>query len=262
MAEKTYSITELTDLTDVTERTVRYYITLGLLPKPEGIGRWSHYTEEHLNRLTLIRKLQEGHMPLSEIGEFIKALDAQEAEAKASQRHGFGEKLRKKGKGEKAGPRRRSQRRTQRRRTPATRRRRRPIGGRSTRRRSPSRSSSRSVERQLARPSSPRIVPRRERSAQSETSEVGQRTRWEHIVLAPGVELNVKVTRSGKQKAAVEALIERAKELFPRTSLGRPTTWLRGHPPALHGRFILADTRPWGSNRGDWHGMRTESRLP
>jgi hypothetical protein len=29
------------------------------------------------------------------------------------------------------------------------------------------------------------------------------------------VELNVKVTRSGKQKAAVEALIERARELFP-----------------------------------------------
>ena len=103
MPEKTYSITELTDLTDVTERTVRYYITLGLLPKPEGVGRWSHYTEEHLNRLTLIRKLQEGHMPLSEIGEFIKALDAQEAEAKASQRRGFGEKFRKKGKGEKAG---------------------------------------------------------------------------------------------------------------------------------------------------------------
>ena len=58
-------------------------------------------------------------------------------------------------------------------------------------------------------------MPKRERSAKSETSEVGQRTRWEHIVLAPGVELTVKVTRSGKQKAAVEALIERARELFP-----------------------------------------------
>ncbi len=59
------------------------------------------------------------------------------------------------------------------------------------------------------------FVPKRERPVQSETADVGQRTRWEHIVLAPGVELNVKVTRSGKQKAAVEALVERARELFP-----------------------------------------------
>jgi hypothetical protein len=58
-------------------------------------------------------------------------------------------------------------------------------------------------------------VPKRGRSAKSETSEVGQRTRWEHIVLAPGVELTVKVTRPGKQKAAVDALIEHARELFP-----------------------------------------------
>ena len=57
-------------------------------------------------------------------------------------------------------------------------------------------------------------MPKRERPTPAETVEVGLRTKWEHIVLAPGVELSVKVTRSGKQKAAVEALIERAKELF------------------------------------------------
>jgi DNA-binding transcriptional MerR regulator len=217
MTESNYSIRELTDLADVSERTVRYYVALELLPKPEGHGRWSHYTEEHLSRLKLIRKLQEGHMPLSEIGEFIKALDAQEAEAKAAQRRGFGEKLRRgKGKDEKA--------------TPAA-----P-----------------EHEKDEEAPESPdeetpespwwsfdpqaiadallqqvrgaaagaaefpsHFVPRRERPAQSETADVGQRTRWERIVIAPGVELNVKVTRSGKQKAAVEALIERARELFP-----------------------------------------------
>ena len=51
-------------------------LVIGLLPRPEGLGRWSHYTDEHLKRLTLICRLREGHTPLSEIGDFIKALDA------------------------------------------------------------------------------------------------------------------------------------------------------------------------------------------
>ena len=211
MAEKTYSITELTDLTDVTERTVRYYITLGLLPKPEGVGRWSHYTEEHLKRLTLIRKLQEGHMPLSEIGEFIKALDEQEAEAKAAQRRGFGEKFRKKGKGEKAGAEKTEPEVDE------------EAQGASDEEAAEARwwsfdpqEIADSILQQVrgAAAGAAEFVPKRERPASAETVEVGQRTRWERIVLAPGVELNVKVTRSGKQKAAVEALIERARELY------------------------------------------------
>ena len=72
MTAKTYSIGELTARADVSERTVRYYITLKLLPKPEGKGRWTRYTEDHLNRLILIRRLRDGHMPLSEIGEFTQ----------------------------------------------------------------------------------------------------------------------------------------------------------------------------------------------
>ena len=211
MTEKTYSITDLTDLTDVSERTVRYYVTLGLLPKPEGRGRWSHYSEEHRSRLMLIRKLQEGHMPLSEIGEFIKALDAQEADAKASQRRGFGEKLRKKGKGEKA--------------SSETAEPEKDAEAQDTGDEEASESHWWSFDPQAvadallqqvrgAASGAAEFVPRRERSASTETGDVGQRTRWQRIVLARGVELNVKVTRSGKQRAAVEALIERANELF------------------------------------------------
>ena len=58
------------------------------------------------------------------------------------------------------------------------------------------------------------FVPRQERPAQSANADVGQCARRERTVLALGVALSVRATRSGKRKAAVEALIERAAELF------------------------------------------------
>lgn len=221
MTEKTYSIGELTDLADVSERTVRYYVTLELLLKPEGKGRWSRYTEEHLNRLQLIRKLQKGHMPLGEIGEFIKALDAQAAETKAAQRRSLGEKLRRgKGKEEKARP-ETSETETD----PGA-----PEPADEEDSESPwwsfdPQAVADALLQQVRGAASTaadfpaHLVPKRERSAQSEASDVGQRTKWERIVLAPGVELNVTVTRSGKRKAAVEALVERARELFPEKTM-------------------------------------------
>ena len=62
-----YSLSELAALAGATRRTVRYYISQGLLPAPEGTGRGARYGDEHLARLRLIRKLQARHLPLAEI---------------------------------------------------------------------------------------------------------------------------------------------------------------------------------------------------
>ena len=65
--ERCYGIAELAERGGVTRRTVRYYVQRGLLPTPLGTGRGPHYTPAHLERLILIRQLQESGVPLVEI---------------------------------------------------------------------------------------------------------------------------------------------------------------------------------------------------
>jgi DNA-binding transcriptional MerR regulator len=62
----TYDLKTLCALGGVTVRTVRFYIQQGLLPSP-GLGAGARYTQEHLDRLLLIRRLQRAHLPLAEI---------------------------------------------------------------------------------------------------------------------------------------------------------------------------------------------------
>lgn len=66
-------LTELADRAGVSIRTVRYYIQQGLLPKPEARGPGAHYTDEHLDRLLLIKRLQREHLPLAEIRRAIES---------------------------------------------------------------------------------------------------------------------------------------------------------------------------------------------
>lgn len=64
---KTYRIGELCERTGVTRRTVHYYIGRGLLPPAEGAGLASCYTEEHVERIRAIRRMQADYLPLEEI---------------------------------------------------------------------------------------------------------------------------------------------------------------------------------------------------
>ena len=73
-------LSALADRAGVSTRTVRYYIQQGLLPKPDARGPGAHYTEEHLDRLLLIKRLQKEHLPLAEIR---KAIESGAAEAAA-----------------------------------------------------------------------------------------------------------------------------------------------------------------------------------
>jgi len=68
-----YSLKELAEATGFTGRTIRYYIAEGLIPKPVGLGRTSHYTEDHRDALERVRRLRgEGRA----IGEIRLALIA------------------------------------------------------------------------------------------------------------------------------------------------------------------------------------------
>ena len=60
--------------TGVTPRTVHFYVQQGLLPPPDGAGRGARYTEAHLARLQLIKRLQKEHLPLNEIRRQLAAL--------------------------------------------------------------------------------------------------------------------------------------------------------------------------------------------
>lgn len=64
---------ELADRAGVSIRTVRYYIQQGLLAAPESRGPGAHYTEEHLERLLLIKRLQREHLPLAEIRRVLES---------------------------------------------------------------------------------------------------------------------------------------------------------------------------------------------
>jgi DNA-binding transcriptional MerR regulator len=72
-----YSLNELAALADVTPRTIRFYIEQGLLPAPATLGPKSRYTDEHLERLLLIKKLQAAHLPLAEIRNQLRGIPAE-----------------------------------------------------------------------------------------------------------------------------------------------------------------------------------------
>lgn len=74
----TYSVAELAELADVSTRTVRYYISTGLLPGVGQVGPGARYGATHLARLRLIRRLQQDHLPLAEIRARLDQLEPEQ----------------------------------------------------------------------------------------------------------------------------------------------------------------------------------------
>jgi DNA-binding transcriptional MerR regulator len=60
-------IAELARRAGVTPRTIRYYVTEGLLPALAGQGQRRAYGQVHLDRLETIRELKAAYLPLHEI---------------------------------------------------------------------------------------------------------------------------------------------------------------------------------------------------
>ena len=62
-----YAMSDLERETGFNARTIRYYITQGLLPPAHGRGPSATYDGTHLLRLKAIGVLKERHLPLEEI---------------------------------------------------------------------------------------------------------------------------------------------------------------------------------------------------
>lgn len=73
----TYQLTldQLCQQAGVTVRTVRYYISEGLLPPPHAQGPAARYGDLHLQRLLAIGHLKEQYLPLREIRRVLDGLD-------------------------------------------------------------------------------------------------------------------------------------------------------------------------------------------
>lgn len=83
MEEKEIELTieELAEHVGVPVRTVRFYISEGLLPGPGARGKAATYGNEHLLRLRLVRLLAEQRVPLAEIGSRLAPLSLSEVRA-------------------------------------------------------------------------------------------------------------------------------------------------------------------------------------
>lgn len=75
-APERYLIGELAELAGVTPRTIRYYTAEGLLPPPETRGKYARYGPEHLERLRMIARMKEEYLPLAEIRRRLESWGA------------------------------------------------------------------------------------------------------------------------------------------------------------------------------------------
>lgn len=75
------TLAELAEASGLPARTLRFYITRGLLDGPVKAGRNAEYTREHLERLERIRGLQSEGRTLAEIGRALGGVAAEQAAA-------------------------------------------------------------------------------------------------------------------------------------------------------------------------------------
>ena len=74
-----YTIESLSKLVGLQRRTIRNYITQGLLRGPESLGRNARYTDYHLKRLKLIKQMKLVlNLSLSEIRRLLNTAGANE----------------------------------------------------------------------------------------------------------------------------------------------------------------------------------------
>jgi DNA-binding transcriptional MerR regulator len=82
-----YKMKDLCDKAGVSRQVVHFYIQQGLLPEGKKTGKnMAYYSDEHLERLLLVRKLQHEHfLPLKAIRALLEERD--EAFSPAQQKH-------------------------------------------------------------------------------------------------------------------------------------------------------------------------------
>ena len=76
MTPRSFTLDELCTLTHLPRRTVRYYVQMGLVERPEGETRAARYSERHLTQLLRIKQLSADGVSLERIREVLAGGDA------------------------------------------------------------------------------------------------------------------------------------------------------------------------------------------
>jgi DNA-binding transcriptional MerR regulator len=92
MTKKEFQIGELATQAGVTVRTVRYYLDQGLLQPADSRGRYALFSAAHLERLDLIRRLKELHLPLDEIKNLLETAEDKQIQSLLSRVPGLEKK--------------------------------------------------------------------------------------------------------------------------------------------------------------------------
>ncbi len=82
---------ELAEESGVPARTIRFYISRGLVPGPDGGGRGAEYGDRHLERLAEIRNLQGKGLTLNEVARELDPNRVRLPEATACWRYPIAE---------------------------------------------------------------------------------------------------------------------------------------------------------------------------
>ena len=82
-APTSFALQELCVLADMPVRTVRYYISLGLVDKPHGETRAARYQTAHLEQLLLIKRWSAQGLGLERIRELLHAPEADTTPARS-----------------------------------------------------------------------------------------------------------------------------------------------------------------------------------
>ena len=168
-------IKELCDRGKVTPRTVHYYIQQGLLPPSGSTGSGARYTEDHLDRLRLIRRLQNEHLPLAEINRRLRGLGAEQVRSLLEERQKAAESSR---------------------------------GSALDYVRSLLNHEPRIGRDLPSEPSLPHLSP------EPRAEPALGRSQWERIDLSDGLELNVRRPLTRQQQRKLEKLLAAAREIF------------------------------------------------
>lgn len=78
--EAEYTIDDLASVSHVPSRTIRFYQSKGVLPKPIIRGRVAFYGKPHLERLELIASLQDRGLRIEAIRELVARIDKGEVD--------------------------------------------------------------------------------------------------------------------------------------------------------------------------------------
>ena len=75
-AARTFTLDELCALAELPRRTVRYYIQIGLVDRPEGETRAARYGARQVEQLLAIRKWTEAGVSLERVRELLAGAPA------------------------------------------------------------------------------------------------------------------------------------------------------------------------------------------